>query len=408
MKKLLSAVVILNCSVLFAQYNGSGSVTQGLATTTAQNLYSCIGGRTPALGTITASDNTIWEVPATVNYSDNAFPFASDLYNSCNGSTFSTSTAALNALDGSDIVTIDPTGEVITAYIFADNYFEMYINGIPVGKDNVPYTQFNSNIVRFRVNRPFTISMLLVDWEENLGIGTENNNGSLQHIGDGGMVAVFKDENDNTVAITGPNWKAQTFYTSPIKDLSCPTENGTYRLSSNCNIADSQDGSNYYGLHWNKPNGWMNELFDDSSWPNATIYTNVAIGVDNKPAYMNFISIFDDQNQDAQFIWSTNVNLDNEVIVRYTVDLSTGLIENQKEVIPFKIQPNPAYDYLELDIDLKIESEVYVSITDSKGGLVYEKTSYTQPIDISGLQKGIYILQAELNGQESFQRFLVE
>ncbi|NDA99234.1 MAG: T9SS C-terminal target domain-containing protein, partial [Flavobacteriia bacterium] len=201
---------------------------------------------------------------------------------------------------------------------------------------------------------------------------------------------------------------AQTFYTSPIKDLSCPTENGTYRLSSNCNIADSQDGSNYYGLHWNKPNGWMNELFDDSSWPNATTYTNVAIGVDNKPAYMNFISIFDDQNQDAQFIWSTNVNLDNEVIVRYTVDLSTGLIENQKEVIPFKIQPNPAYDYLELDIDLKIESEVYVYITDSKGGLVYEKTSYTQPIDISGLQKGIYILQAELNGQESFQRFLVE
>ena len=59
--------------------------------------------------------------------------------------------------------------------------------------------------------------------------------------------------------------------------------------------------------------------FDDSEWPNATEFTNDVIGVDNKPAYTNFIDIFDNSANDAKFIWSTNVILDNEVIVRYTV-----------------------------------------------------------------------------------------
>ncbi|NBW30986.1 MAG: hypothetical protein EBR35_07010, partial [Flavobacteriales bacterium] len=136
-----------------AQYTGTGSVTQGLASTTIANIYTCPGGRIPDIGTITATNATVWTVPAYVNFTNSSFPFASDLYNSCIGATYANDGVALAALNGSDIVTIDSAGELITAFIFADNYFEMYINGIPVGKDNVPYTQFNSNIVRFRVNR---------------------------------------------------------------------------------------------------------------------------------------------------------------------------------------------------------------------------------------------------------------
>lgn len=299
-------------------YTGSASVTQGLATTTTSNIYPD-GQRIAEIGTITATDGSQWTVPADVNYTNNAFPFAPDLYNP-DGIQYATASQALTAFDDQNIIEIDEDGEVITGYIFADNYFEMYVNGVPVGKDAIPFTQFNSHIVKFRVSAPYTIAMLLVDWEENLGLGSEASGGSNYHAGDGGLVAVFKDESEKIIATTGSEWKAQTFYTAPIKDLTCPTENGTLRSTANCNTADATDGSNFYGLHWETPDQWMNTSFDDSSWPNATTYTNAIIGVNNKPSYTNFTNIFDDANDDAEFIWSSNVILDNEVIVRYTVD----------------------------------------------------------------------------------------
>jgi len=134
------------------------------------------------------------------------------------------------------------------------------------------------------------------------------------------MVAVFKDASGNIVATTGSEWKAQTFYTAPIKDLSCPTENGTSRSTANCNTDDAIDGSNFYGLHWEIPSNWMKEDFDDSAWPSATTYINTTIGVNNKPSYTNFTDVFDDAANDAEFIWSTNVILDNEVIVRFRIE----------------------------------------------------------------------------------------
>ncbi len=300
------------------EYVGTASVTQGSAITTTTNLYPS-GGRISGLGTITAFDNSEWTVPAAVRYTDNTMPFAPDLYNS-NGTTHASASLALAAFNSSDIIEIDPSGEVITAYIFADNYFELYVNDVAVGKDAIPFTEFNSHIIKFKVLAPFTIAMKLVDWEENLGLGSEDNAGSAYHAGDGGMVAVFTDAAGNTVATTGSEWKAQTFYTAPIKDLSCPTETGTIRSSSACNTDGVADGSSFYALHWELPSTWMNEAFDDSDWPSATTYTNSTIGVDTKPSYTNFTDIFDNPTNDAEFIWSTNVILDNEVIVRYTVE----------------------------------------------------------------------------------------
>jgi hypothetical protein len=36
----------------------------------------------------------------------------------------------------------------------------MYVNGTPVGKYLVSYTEFNSSLVRFRVKQPFKVAML--------------------------------------------------------------------------------------------------------------------------------------------------------------------------------------------------------------------------------------------------------
>jgi hypothetical protein len=409
MKKIV--LFLLFTTYSFAQYTGTGSVTQGLATTiTTANLYSTcsVGSRVAAVGTITASDNTTWTVPAVTNFANASFPFASDLNNGCNGNTYATSTAALSALNGSDIVTIDASGEVITAYIFADNYFEMYINGIPVGKDKVPFTEFNSSIVRFKVNKPFTIAMLLVDWEERLGVGAETNGGFTYHAGDGGMVAVFKDASNTIIAKTDTSWKAQTFYTAPIMNLSCATESGTSRLSTTCSTADSNSGTTYYGLHWARPANWTTASFDDSTWPSATTYTNTVIGVDNKPSYTNFINIFDDASNDAQFIWSKNVVLDNEVIVRKTVsNLSVNqTLLNESKII---LYPNPTKNEIHLDIDETIRNEIKkISIYNVLGEEVFSSNKYVQTIQILNISSGMYMVKISTSEFEISKKLIVE
>ena len=300
-------------------YTGTASVSQGPATVLTKNLLECDRGRKAPIGTVTATDGTEFTVPADVHFTDATFPMASNLFNPCTQVEYASDEEAIAALDGTDIIEVDADGKVITAYVFADNYFEMYINGVPVGKDNVPFTQFNSNIVRFKVHTPFTIAMKLVDWEENSGLGSEANRGKAFHPGDGGMVAVFKEASGEIIATTNADWKAQTYYTAPLRDLSCASEEGALRLSETCTTQDSNDGTAYYALHWQTPTNWQAADFNDSQWPNATEFSNKTIGVDNKPAYTNFINVFDNDKNDAKFIWSTNVILDNEVLVRYTV-----------------------------------------------------------------------------------------
>jgi len=393
-----------------AQYTGTGSVTQGLATITVANIYTCAGGRIPDIGTITANNAIVCTVPAAVNFTNTSFPFASDLYNSCIGATYANDGVALAALNGSDIVTIDSAGELITAFIFADNYFEMYINGVPVGKDNVPYTQFNSNIIRFRVNKPFTIAMLLVDWEEHLGVGCENNNGYQYHMGDGGMVAVFKDSTNTIIETTGSDWKAQTFYTSPIIDLTCPSEIGSLRLTNTCSTQDSNNGAGYYGLHWSKPSNWMDEAFNDSIFPQATTYTNASVGINNKPAYTNFTNIFDDPTHDAQFIWSTNLILDNQVIVRHTVSAVTGILENENIKNSIRIYPNPASKELNIAIDNSIsKSEIKsISIFNSLGEKIFEKNNYCNKISLETICNGVYSVKIVVADKQVVKKLVVQ
>ena len=284
---------------------------------------------------------------------------------------------------------IDNDGTVVTAYIFADNYFEMYINGVAVGKDNVPFTQFNSNVIRFKVRFPFTIALLLVDWEENLGLGSESNGGFSYHPGDGGVVAVFKDAENKTLAITGNNWKAQTFYTAPIIDLGCPTENGTARLSSNCSTQDSNNGSSYYALHWSKPPNWQAASFDDSSWPAASTFTNTTIGVNNKPAYTNFTDIFDDSSNDAQFIWSSNVILDNEVVVRYTVKATSASSEPEDQEAEWSVYPNPFEDQINIQ---GTNASCWYNFYDAQGRVQYAGNQIELQ-HFAHLPAGVYFLK---------------
>src|SRR2546426_4342085 len=110
-------------------------VTQGLAKTVNENLFKCEvplrNYRVSAVGTITADNGTVLTVPAQTAYQTG--PKLSDLFNECNKTT----PAGLADIkpENVPIVEIDPDGEVVTGYIVADNYFELYINGKLIGVD---------------------------------------------------------------------------------------------------------------------------------------------------------------------------------------------------------------------------------------------------------------------------------
>lgn len=313
---ILLSSLVLACSNMaygsesLAVYSGSGVVTQGRATTVIDELFQCEHSRSrvAAVGTISDNSGNAWTVPAVNQYQD--APHATNMYDDCSNNKPN----SLNDIDIENvpIVEVDSDGDVVTGYLFADNYFELYINGVLIGVDAVPFTPFNSSIVRFRVNKPYTIAVKAIDWEENLGLGTESGRGKRYQPGDGGFIASFSDG-----TITGPHWQAQTYYISPIYDLTCLDEDKATRGSSRCATDGVNEGEEAYAIHWPLPNQWNHTVFDASAWPAATEYSEDQIGVDNKNGYMNFRPQF--TGSGARFIWTSNVILDNEVLFRYQV-----------------------------------------------------------------------------------------
>lgn len=285
------------------------AVTQGRASKLLDNLLPTTvkGSRVSAVGSIQSADGRAWTVPAATLFQTAAK--AADLYNEVTGVT-PPNIGAVN-LEAVPIVEVDPGGELVTGYLFADNYFELYVNGKLVAVDPVPYTPFNSAVVRFRARRPISYAVRLVDWEENLGLGMELNGGNAYHPGDGGFMASFSDG-----TVTDGRWQAQSFYIAPLDDPALVVERADGGHDSSAASLSPTRREDAYALHYPLPEDWSDPAYDACPWPAASTYSEAAVGVDNKPAYTNFPAQF--SRSGAQFIWSSNLVLDNEVIVRYT------------------------------------------------------------------------------------------
>lgn len=293
-----------NKATTVSNNTNQGYITQGLAKTEVKNLLPCQGSRISGLGSI-MSNNKSLIVPAEVNYK--TATKAPDLYNDCT-EVRPKDISQVN-LASIPVIEVDKDGEEITGFIFADNYFELYVNGKLITVDAVPFTPFNSSVVKFKAKKPITYAIKLVDWEENLGQGTENNQGNPYHAGDGGFIAKFSDG-----TVTNSKWKAQSFYIAPLQDPSCVKDSSDGKHDSSSCITNVSCGTNCQAIHYSIPDNWFLPSFDASKWSEANVYTENEIGVDNKPAYMNFKPQF----SGADFIWSSNLILDNELLVRYT------------------------------------------------------------------------------------------
>ena len=389
MKKRTSFFVLfavsLTASILYGQT--TGSVTQGLGITTIANMMpDCPSNHITPLGNITSADGNLWVVPAENNFT--TAPKLADLYNSCNGITPASLSAA--NLGNIPVTEIDPGGEVITGYLFADNYFELYINGVLVGVDAVPFTPFNSSVVKFRVSRPYTIAVRLVDWEENPGLGSEINNGNNYHPGDGGFIARFSDG-----TVTDETWKTQVYYIAPIQDLNAVSELPDGTRSTAAATLNPTCNANCYGVHYPTPANWMSENYDESGWVSATLYT--AAQVTNQAAFKNFETT---AWADARFIWTSNLILDNLVLARKTVGTSATDTEVAMPSIDyFEVLPNPASGSILLRTRIPSDQEQKIEIRDAQGRVVYTSLlaagASELQINVAGFIPGSYWLRLQ-------------
>jgi hypothetical protein len=290
-------------------------ITQGLATQVIDNVFKCetpvSNHRISAVGTITAKDDTVLTVPAKTDYQPG--PKLPDLFNECSKVTPRNFSEV--KIDEVPIVEIDKDGEVVTGFIIADNYFQLYVNGKLVGVDAVPYTPFNSSIARFRVKRPYTYAFLLVDWEEKLGLGMEKMPTNDWHAGDGGIFAKFSDG-----TVTDSSWKAQSFYIAPLTQPEDVVEKGaihdTTKLGRVHPVAKVPPCKELcFAIHYPMPENWNQPGFDDKNWPRAYEYTDEDVGVTGLQGYWRYPEAF----LGARWIWTVNLVFDNLVLARKTV-----------------------------------------------------------------------------------------
>lgn len=375
-------VMLLTVNILQGQT--SGSVTRGKGQVIYSDLLpGCPSNHKTPLGIITSTDQKKWLVPTDSNWID--ADKLQDLYNSCSNKT----PAKLSDINMSMVpaVTIDPLGDTITAYLFCDNYFELYINGMLIGVDAVPFTPFNSSVAKFVVSKPYTIAVKLVDWEEYPGLGTEIQSGNdLYHTGDGGFIAAFSDG-----TVTDGSWKAQSFYIAPLDnpDLIDELPSGVHATTrASTTPACTTD---CYGVHYDIPANWQQPEFDDKSWPTAVMYS--AAQVTNQPAYTNFAAT---AWSNAKFIWSSNLFLDNVVLSRKQVGVTNGLHHPAHPGI--RIQ-NPVQGNLNGQTSIPLKA-AQLSISDISGKTVLTRqlgnmiadSNFEIDLKTQPLVPGIYLL----------------
>ena len=115
--------------------------------------------------------------------------------------------------------------ETFSADVWADNWFEMRINGAQVAEDSVPITterSFNAESFTLNAERPFVIGLVAKDFKEN-DTGLEYIGTRRQQMGDGGLILQIKDAAGGLVAVSDENWSCLVIHTAPL-DKSCESD----------------------------------------------------------------------------------------------------------------------------------------------------------------------------------------
>ncbi|MBH0130085.1 hypothetical protein [Salinibacterium sp. NK8237] len=187
-----------------------------------------------------------------------------------------------------------------TADVWADNWFEMYVNGELVGEDSVPITterSFNKETFTFTASYPLTIAIEAKDFKET-DSGIEYIGLANQQMGDGGLIAQVTDASGSVVAATDGSWESLVIQRAPL-DTSCE------------NAADPDTACTFEVT--DVADDWFATDFDSSSWTSAGVFS--AAEVSPKDGY-------DEVSWDssAELIWGTSLTQDNTILFRTVAD----------------------------------------------------------------------------------------
>lgn len=193
--------------------------------------------------------------------------------------------------------------ETFSADVWADNWFEMRIDGARVAEDSVPITterSFNAESFTFEAERPFVIGVVAKDFKEN-DTGLEYIGTNRQQMGDGGLILQIRNEAGETVAVSSADWSCNVIHTAPL-DKSCESVSNPVAGEGACTF-EAED----------EPDGWDVASFDTADWPQADVYS--AQDVSPKDGY-------DDISWDpqAELIWGPDLEQSNTVLCRLTVN----------------------------------------------------------------------------------------
>lgn len=191
----------------------------------------------------------------------------------------------------------------VTADIWVDNWFEMYVNGTEVIEDSVPITterSFNAETITFTADMPMTIAIQAKDFKEN-DTGLEYIGTNRQQMGDGGMIAQFRDtDTGEIVATTNSDMRCLVVQRAPL-DRSCAGETDPVAGEGACAFEETEI-----------PKDWTEPGFDDSAWAAAVEHT--ADEVSPKDGYDRI-----DWDNSARLIWSDDLVQDNTLLCRLTI-----------------------------------------------------------------------------------------
>jgi len=182
-----------------------------------------------------------------------------------------------------------------TAQVWAEYWFELYVNGKKVGEDSTPIStvrSFNAETITFTASYPLTIALVSKDYVEGES-GLEYIGTPRQQMGDGGFIAQFTDTSTSEfVATTSSAWKGLVIF----------------RVSLNADCVTSREPDTVCKHEiLPEPTEWTSPSFDDSSWVAAREYTAAEVGA--KDGYDTVT-----WTPDAKLIWSGDLKVDNTIL----------------------------------------------------------------------------------------------
>ncbi|MGJ8647165.1 MAG: YHYH protein [Marinomonas colpomeniae] len=187
---------------------------------------------------------------------------------------------------------------------WADNWFAAYIGEELLIEDSVSITterSFNAESVSFSADYPIELNVVLKDFKQN-DTGLEYIGARNQQMGDGGFIMQLTDTDKNeVVAVSDSSWKCEVLHKAPLNKL-CESESNPIAGEGYCTFMSKE-----------APDNWLQNGFDDSSWKNATEHAIASVGP--KDGYDEI-----DWDSNAQFIWGEDLETDNTIICKTTIE----------------------------------------------------------------------------------------